>query len=113
MSSLAAAPPSLAVSPLQMAANALDLLDREDPADLPSAALGDEIEELFTIQNRVAAAIPRRVAVFDRTRGCAAFEAHSTAAWLKQRVRLAPNAASEQVRVARQLDRHPDRKSVV
>ena len=91
-----------------MAAGALDLLDREDPAELSSVALGEQIEELFTIQNRFAAAITRRVAVFDRTRGCAAFEAHSTAAWLRQRVRLAPNAASEQVRVARQLDRHPE-----
>src|SRR5438874_924135 len=108
MSSLAAAPPSLAVSPLRMAAGALDLLDQDDPAELSSVALGEQIEELFTIQNRVAAAIARRVAVFDRTRGCAAFEAHSTAAWLKRRVRLAPNAASEQVRVARQLDRHPE-----
>ena len=108
MSSLAAAPPSLAVSPLQMAANALDLLDQEDPAGMPSVALGEEIEELFTIQNRVAAAITRRVAVFDRGKGCAAYDSHSTASWLKQRVRLAPNAASEQVRVARQLDRHPE-----
>src|SRR5256885_16545600 len=90
MSSLAAAPPSPAVSSLQMAANALDLLDREDPAGMPSTALGEEIEELFTIQNRVAAAITRRVAVFDRTRGCTAFEARSTAAWLKRRGRLAP-----------------------
>ena len=50
-----------------MATNALDLLDQEDPAELSSAALGEDIEELFTIQNRVAAAITRRVAVFDRS----------------------------------------------
>src|SRR5256885_4029764 len=107
MSSLAAAPPSLAVSPLQMAANALDLLDQEDPAGMPSAALGEEIEELFTIQNRVAAAITRRVAVFDRTRGCAAFEARSTAAWLKRRGPLAAAAGPRQVRVAPPLHRPP------
>src|SRR2546430_4397513 len=94
MSSLAAAPPSLAVSPLQMAANALDLLDQADPAGMPSVALGEEIEELFTIPNRVAAAITRRVAVFDPGRGCAAYDSHSTASWLKLRVPLAPNAAS-------------------
>src|SRR5207237_522055 len=108
MHSVAAAPSPLAVSPLQMAADALDLLDREDPAGMPSVALGEEIEGLFTILNRTAAAITRRVAVFDRGKGCAAFEAHTTTAWLKQRVRLAPNAAAEQVRVARQLDRHPE-----
>src|SRR2546421_7342812 len=85
MRSVAASPSPWAGSPLQMAAGALDLLDREDPAELSSVALGEQIEELFTIQNRVAAAITGRVAVFDRTRGCAAFEAHSTAAWLKRR----------------------------
>ncbi|HXM56184.1 MAG TPA: DUF222 domain-containing protein, partial [Candidatus Dormibacteraeota bacterium] len=105
---LAATPSPLAVSPLQMAAHALDLLDRDDPAGMPSVALGEEIEGLFTILNRTAAAISRRVAVFDRSKGCAAFEAHSTAGWLRQRVRLAPAAASEQVRVARQLERHPE-----
>src|SRR5262245_13853443 len=104
MSSLAAD----VLSPLRMAAHALDQLDREDPAALPSVALGEEIEGLFAILNRTAAAITRRVAVFDRGKGCAAFDAHTTAAWLRQRVRLAPNAASEQVRVARQLDRHPE-----
>ncbi|HXM54806.1 MAG TPA: DUF222 domain-containing protein, partial [Candidatus Dormibacteraeota bacterium] len=108
MRTVAAAPSSLALSPLQMAAHALDLLDRQDPAEMPVAALGEEIEELFTIQHRVAAAITRRVAVFDRGRGCAALEAHSTAAWLRRQVRLAPNAASEQVRVARELDRRPE-----
>ncbi|HXM54028.1 MAG TPA: DUF222 domain-containing protein, partial [Candidatus Dormibacteraeota bacterium] len=108
MHSVAAAPSPLAVSPLQMAADALDRLDREDPAEMPAAALGEEIEELFTIQHRVAAAITRRVAAFDRGKGCAALEAHSTAAWLRRQVRLAPNAASEQVRVARELDRRPE-----
>ncbi|HXM58492.1 MAG TPA: DUF222 domain-containing protein, partial [Candidatus Dormibacteraeota bacterium] len=108
MRTMAAAPSSLAVSPLQMAADALDLLEREDPAEMPAAALGEEIEELFTLQHRVAAAITRRVAVFDRGKGCAALEAHSTAAWLRRQVRLAPNAASEQVRVARELDRRPE-----
>ncbi|HXM58878.1 MAG TPA: hypothetical protein VOB72_25990, partial [Candidatus Dormibacteraeota bacterium] len=81
---VAAAPSSLAVSPLRMAADALDLLDREDPSGMPAAALGEEIEELFTVQHRVAAAITRRVAVFDRGKGCAALEAHSTAAWLRR-----------------------------
>ncbi|HXM55260.1 MAG TPA: hypothetical protein VOB72_07705, partial [Candidatus Dormibacteraeota bacterium] len=108
MHSVAAAPSPPAASPLQMAADALDLLDREDPAEMPAAALGEEIESWFTVQHRVAAAITRRVAVFDRGKGCAALEAHSTAAWLRRQVRLAPNAASEQVRVARELDRRPE-----
>src|SRR2546430_851370 len=45
MSSLAAAPPSPAVSPLQMATNALDLLDQEDPAELSSAAPAEVARE--------------------------------------------------------------------
>ena len=49
------------------------------------------------------AEITRRVAVFDRTLGCAAFDSRSTASWLRSQARLSPAAASEQVRVARQL----------
>jgi Domain of unknown function (DUF222)/HNH endonuclease len=104
MHSVAAELSSMAVSPLQVAAGALDLLEREKLAGMPSVALGEQIEGLFTVLHRTAAAISRRVAAFDRSRGCAAYDAHSTAAWLRQHVRLAPNAASEQVRVARQLD---------
>jgi len=108
MHSMAAASFPMVGSPLQMAADALDQLDREDPLDLPAAALGEEIAGLFTILNRTAAAISRRVGVFDRRRDCEASESLSTAAWLRREVRLAPNAASEQVRVARQLDRRPE-----
>src|ERR1041385_6376149 len=86
MSSLAAAPPSPAVSPLRMAANALDVLDQDDPADLPSAALGDEIEGLFTIQNRVAAALTRRVAGVDRTQSYAALGGPSPPTLPHQRI---------------------------
>ena len=96
------------VSPLQTLSEALDQLEREDPLDMPSSALGQQIDGLFTVLNRLASALTRQIAVFDRTQGYAAFDAHSTAAWLRQRVRLSPNAASEQVRVARQLDRLPE-----
>ena len=94
-------------SPLDMFSDALEQLDREEPLDMSSTALGQQIECLFTLQNRLSAAITRHLAVFDRTQGYAAFDAYSTASWLRHRVRLSPNAASEQVRVARQIDRHP------
>ena len=95
-------------SPLEMLCDGLDQLKREDPFDMSSTALGQHIEYLFTLQNRLSAAITRQLAVFDRTQGYAAFDAYSTATWLRHRVRLSPNAASEQVRVARQLDRLPE-----
>jgi len=68
MHSMAAASLPMVGSPLRMAADALDQLDREDPLDLPAAVLGEEIAGLFTILNRTAAAISRRVGVFDRRR---------------------------------------------
>jgi hypothetical protein len=80
----------------------------EDPLDLPSTALGDRLQDLFTLRNRLDAAISRHVAAFDRTQGFAAFNAYSSASWLRSTARLSPNAASEQVRVARQLDQLPD-----
>jgi len=108
MSSLAAAAPWAPASPLDDLAEALDQLDREDPAALPSAALGHQIADLFTLLHRMQSTLTRQVAAFDRTQGFAAFDAASTAAWLRRTVRLSPNAASEQVRVARQLDRLPE-----
>ena len=95
-------------SSVEMLRDALDQLDHEDPLGMPSTVLGEQIEGLFTLQNRLSAAITRHVAAFDRTQGYAALDAHSTASWLRHRVRLSPNAASEQVRVARQLDRLPE-----
>src|SRR5215471_5844471 len=103
---LAAVGPALA--PLDGLVESFDQLAREDPLDLPSSLLGEQIAGLFMLRSRMDAEITRRVAVFDRTRGFAAFDAHSTGSWLRGAVRLSPNAAAEQVRVARQLDRLPE-----
>jgi Domain of unknown function (DUF222)/HNH endonuclease len=99
---------SPALAPLDGLVESFDQLAREDPLDLPSSLLGEQIAGLFMLRSRMDAEIARRVAVFDRTRGFAAFDAHSSCAWLRGTVRLSPNAASEQVRVARQLDRLPE-----
>ena len=96
------------VAVLDGLAESFDQLAREDPLDMPSTLLGEQITALFLLRSRMDAEITRRVAVFDRTQGFAAFDAHSTGAWLRAEVRLSPNAASEQVRVARQLDRSPE-----
>jgi len=99
---------SPALAPLDGLVESFDQLAREDALDVPSSLLGEQIAALFMLRSRMDAEITRRVAVFDRTQGFAAFDAHSTCAWLRGAVRLSPNAASEQVRVARQLDRLPE-----
>jgi hypothetical protein len=94
--------------PLSLLADGLDQLHGEEPLELPSTALGQRLQELFCLRDRLDAEITRHVSAFDSTQGCAAYGSHSTASWLRHRARLSPNAASEQVRVARQLDQLPD-----
>ena len=108
MCSVALASLSSEVCPLGLLADGLDRLHGEEPWELPSSVLGQRLGELFALRNRLDAEITRHVAVFDRTHGPAACDARSTAAWLRREARLSPNAASEQVRVARQLDRLPE-----
>src|SRR5215472_3228524 len=94
-------------SPLTRLTDAFDQLQGEDPLVLSSVELGERLADLFTLRNRLDAAITRHVRAFDRTRAFAAHDARSSAAWLRGTVRLSPGAASEQVRVARQLDDLP------
>jgi hypothetical protein len=108
MCSMVAAALLPTVSPLDVLADGLDRLQAEDPLDLPSTALGERVRDLLTHRNRVDAEITRHLAVFDRTQGCAAFDSLTAASWLRNEARLSPSAASEQVRVARQLDRLPE-----
>jgi hypothetical protein len=95
-------------APLGLLADGLDRLHEEDPLDQPSSALGRELCDLFTLRARLDAEVTRRVAAFDRTQGYAAFDSYSTAAWLRHQARLSPSAASEQVRVARELEQLPE-----
>ena len=48
-------------------ASVVDELLAVDPRELPSAALGEEIEELYRQVSRLRAAILDRVEAFDRT----------------------------------------------
>ena len=104
---MAAAALAPTVCPLTVLADGLDQLHDEEPVYLPSAALAERLRELFALRNRLDAEIVRHVAVFDRTHGYAACDSRSAASWLRNEARLSPGAASEQVRVARQLDRLP------
>jgi hypothetical protein len=80
----------------------------EDPLALSSTALGERILDRLARRNQLDAEITRDLATFDRSRGFAAWDSPSAASWLRREARLSPNAASEQVRVARQLDQLPE-----
>ena len=95
------------VDPLDLLTDGLDRLAGEEPLDLPAAALAERLLDLFTTANRLSAEITRHVGVFDRTHAHEACGSRSATSWLRHQARLAPNAASEQVRVARQLTRLP------
>ncbi|HXM54671.1 MAG TPA: DUF222 domain-containing protein [Candidatus Dormibacteraeota bacterium] len=81
----------------------LDGLAAEDLRSLSAVEQGRCIRNLLAQRNRMDAEISRRVAVFDRTGAYGVDGMHSAAAWLGREGHLAPNAASEQIRVAREL----------
>src|SRR4051794_2866478 len=83
-------------------ASAVDELLAEDPRDVPSAALGEEIVEISRQLSRLQAAYLDRVEAFDRT-GAALGEHGSTAAWLRAKTRATPNASYRDVHLARDL----------
>jgi hypothetical protein len=83
-------------------ASVVDELLAVDPRELPSTALGEEIEELYRQASRLQAAILDRVEAFDRT-GAALADHGSTAAWLRAKTRLSPAASSRDVHLARDL----------
>src|SRR3954447_20067161 len=76
-------------------ASAVDELLAEDPRDVPSAALGEEIVEISRQLSRLQAAYLDRIEAFDRT-GAALAEHGSTAAWLRAKTRATPNASQAQ-----------------
>ncbi|HET6818787.1 MAG TPA: DUF222 domain-containing protein [Mycobacteriales bacterium] len=83
-------------------ASAVDELLAVDPRDVPSAALGEEIVELYRQVSRLQAAILERVEAFDRA-GAAQADHGSTAAWLRAKVRLSPTMAGRDVHLGRDL----------
>jgi hypothetical protein len=102
-----------APTPLGLLADALERLRDQDLHQLPGADQAECLTQLFAHRNRVDAEITRRVAALDRSGAYAANHSHchSAASWLRKQVRLAPNAASEQVRVARRLQDLPQAAS--
>jgi hypothetical protein len=84
-------------------ASVVDELLAVDPRELPSVALGEEIEELYRQASRLQAAILDRVEAFDRTGAAKATPHLTTAAWLRATTRLSPNASYRDVHLARDL----------
>jgi hypothetical protein len=84
-------------------ASVVDELLAVDPRELPSVALGEEIEELYRQASRLQAAILDRVEAFDRTGAAKATPHVTTAAWLRATTRLSPNASYRDVHLARDL----------
>ena len=97
-------------SPVRLIAAALDRLGAEDLRALASADRRRRVLDLVAQRNRLDAELTRRIADLDRSGAYAApgSHAHSAASWLRREARLSPNAASEQVRVARQLQELPE-----
>lgn len=80
-----------------------ELAAESDVACLPDGVLTDELLALRGVIDRVEASFARRLAAVDR-RGLARSDGCvSTVAWLRRRAGMTANAASERVRVARQL----------
>jgi hypothetical protein len=84
-------------------ASVVDELLAVDPRDVPTAVLGEEIEELYRQASRLQAAILDRVEAFDRAGGAQATPHVTTAAWLRATTRLSPNASYRDVHLARDL----------
>ena len=97
-------------SPVGLIAGALDQLRAEDLRSMASDVRRRRVLDLFAQRNRLDAELTRRVADLDRSGAYAApgSLAHSAASWLRSQAHLSPSAASEQVRVARQLQELPE-----
>ena len=85
----------------------IDRLAREDLTVVPSEAMADDQLTLQRIGSRVQAEFLRRLRRFDSGQGYANTLALSAKAWLRWKCNMTPEAASDQVEVARQLDSLP------
>src|SRR6185437_14879862 len=82
----------------------LDWLASEDVVELPAETMGDDLEALESINNRIQAESIRRLKRFDSGQGYTAFNSLSTASWLRWQCKLTGPAAFNRVGVARRLD---------
>jgi Domain of unknown function (DUF222)/HNH endonuclease len=86
---------------------AIDRGASEPLAELPDAALAEDLVELRRGVDRLEAEFARRLRPFDKHHGCAAEGAISTVSWLRHRCRISGGAATERVAMARHLAELP------
>src|SRR6266851_4474478 len=79
----------------------------EDIAATPAETMGEDQIAPRRIESRVQAEVLRRLRRFDSGQGYANTLALSAKAWLRWKCNLTPEAASDQVEVARELDSLP------
>src|SRR5713101_5134389 len=85
----------------------VDWVADEDIAATPAETMGEDQIALRRIESRVQAEVLRRLRRFDSGQGYANTLALSAKAWLRWKCNLTPEAASDQVEVARELDSLP------
>src|SRR5438067_950759 len=83
-------------------ASAVDELLAVDPRCQPDSVNMDEIEQILRERNRLDAAYLARLEAVDRS-GAALADHGSTAAWLRATAKMAPNVASRDVHLSRDL----------
>ena len=81
----------------------LETFESEEVSELPVELVGEEIQGLFSLRNRVDAQIQRRLHRFDKERGCTADNALTTRAWLRWKCRITASEATERIDLARRL----------
>jgi Domain of unknown function (DUF222) len=94
---------SFTTHPLTELHSALDGCAAETVGELANAALAEDLVELRRAADRVEAEFARRLAVFDRRKGCRLEGAISTTSWLRHRCHLSGGASAERVAMARHL----------
>jgi Domain of unknown function (DUF222) len=86
---------------------AIDRCADETVAELPDAALAEDLVELRRAVDRLEAEFARRLAIFDRRQGCRLEGAITTTNWLRHRCKLSTTAAADRVAMARHLAELP------
>ena len=96
------APDEQAHDPLRAELQAsIDRWAAERVAELPDAALAEDLVDLRRSIDRLEAEFARRLAVFDRRQGCRLEGAITTTNWLRHRCKLSGSAAADRVAMAR------------
>jgi hypothetical protein len=96
------------IDSLDLLQQTAEKLHQETAQRPPGSVAGAELVQLHRLIESLRAVFSAQLFDLDRSGAYAAQGALSAAAWLRHECRLAPNAAAEQVRVARTLPELPE-----